>query len=145
MCIRDRYAFLQERAPQASAAGDAGDGTAQTMGSCEGGAVDASSAPAGSAETVETLGSSERGVDVSSAPTGKAEIVEKTGSCQGGVGASSVPAERAESNPGASAASGTDQENGDVPPAVQSGRAAYELSRWGRLPATVRGRTRGQR
>ena len=43
---------LQERAQQAPAAGDAGDGTAETMGSSQGGAVDASSAPAGWAETV---------------------------------------------------------------------------------------------
>ena len=66
------------------------------------------------------------------------------GSYQGGVDASSVPAGRAESDSGAPAASGTDQGNGEDPPAVMSGRAAHELSSWGRLPATVRGRTRGQ-
>ena len=43
-----------------------------------------------------------------------------------------------------SAASGTDQGNGDDPPAVLSGREAHELSSWGRVPATGRGRTRGQ-
>ena len=52
---------------------------------------------------------------------------------------------RAESDSGASAASGTDQGNGDDPPAVLSGRATHELSSWGRLPQTVRGRTRSQR
>ena len=114
-------AVLQERAQQAPAAGDADDGTAETIGSPQGGAVDASSAPAGRAETVETMGSS-----------------------QGGVDASSVPVGSAESDSGASAASGTDQGNGEDPPAVLSGRAAHELSSWGRLPATVRGRTRGQ-
>ena len=58
--------------------------------------------------------------------------------------ASSVPAGRAESNSGASAASSTDQGNDGDLPVVLSGRAAHELSNWGRLPATVRGRTRGQ-
>ena len=52
---------------------------------------------------------------------------------------------RAESDSGASAASGTDQGNGDDPPAVLSGRAAHELSSWGRLFPAVRGRTRDQR
>ena len=86
----DLDAFLQEGAQQAPAAGDAGDGTAKTMGSPRGGAVDASSAPAGRAETVDTMVSS-----------------------QGGVDASSVPAGRDESDSGASAASGTDQGNGE--------------------------------
>ena len=44
----------------------------------------------------------------------------------------------------AAAASGTDQGNGEGPPAILSGRAAHELSSWGRLPPTVIGRTRGQ-
>ena len=118
----DLDAVLQERAQQAPAADDAGDGTAETMDSSQGGAVDPSSAPAGRAETVETTGSSQgRAVD-----------------------ASSVPAGRAESDSGASAASGTDQGNGEDPPAVLSGRAAHELSSWGRLPETERGRTRVQ-
>ena len=42
----DLDAFLQERAQQAPAAGDAGDGTANTMDSSQGGAVDTPSAPA---------------------------------------------------------------------------------------------------
>ena len=75
------------------------------MRSSQGGAVDASSAPAGRAETVETIGSSQGGVDASSVPTG-----------------------RAETDSGASAASSTDQGNGEDPPAVLSGRAAHELS-----------------
>ena len=51
---------------------------------------------------------------------------------------------RAESDSSTSAASGTDQGNGDDPPAVLSGREAHELSSWGWLPPTVMGRTRGQ-
>ena len=96
------HAFLQERAQEVPAAGDAGDGTAETLDSSQGGAVDASSVPTGRDETVETKGSSQGGV----------------------VDASSVPAGRAESDSGASAASGTDQGNGEDPPAVLSGRAA---------------------
>ena len=92
------------------------------MDSSQGGALDASSAPAGRAETAETMGSS-----------------------QGGAGnASSVPTGKAESDSGASAASGTDQGNGGDAPAVLSGRAAPELISWVRLPATVRGRARDQ-
>ena len=60
------------------------------------------------------------------------------------MGAFSVPAGRAESGSDASAASITDQGNGKGPPTVLSGRAAHELSSWGRLPPTVMGRTRGQ-
>ena len=67
---------MLEGARQARAAGDAGDGTAETMDSSEGGAVDGSSAPAGRAETVETMGSSQVGVDASPAPTGRAETDE---------------------------------------------------------------------
>ena len=100
----DLDAFFQERAQQAPAAGDAGDGTVKTMGSSQGGAMYASSAPAGRAENVETMGSS-----------------------QGRVDASSVPEGRAESDPGTSAASGIDQGNGEDPPAVLSGRATHEL------------------
>ena len=37
-----------------------------------------------------------------------------------------------------------DQGNGEDPPAALSGRAAHELSSCGRLPPTVRGRTRGR-
>ena len=55
--------------------------------------------------------------------------------------ASSVPEGRAESDLSAAATSGIDQGNGEDPPAVLSGRAAHERSNWGRLPATVRGRT----
>ena len=112
----------RERSQEIPAAGDAGDGTVETMDSSQGGAVDASSVPAGRAETVETVDSSQGGA----------------------VDGSSVPAERAEIDSGTSAASGTDQGNGDDPPAVLSMRAAHKLSNWGRLPLTVRGRTRGQ-
>ena len=67
----DLDAFLEERAQQVPAAGDAGDGTAETMGSSRGGAVDASSAPVGRVETAETMDSSQRGaVDASSVPAG---------------------------------------------------------------------------
>ena len=117
----DLHAFLRERSQETPAAGDAGDEAVETMDSSQGGAVDAYSVPTGRAETVETINSSQGGA----------------------VDASSVPAGRAESDSGASAASG-DQGNGDGPPAVLSERAAHELSSWGQLPPTVRGRTRGQ-
>ena len=55
-----------------------------------------------------------------------------------------TPPPAGESDSGASAASGTDQGNGEDPPAVLLGRAARERISSGRLPATVRGRTRGQ-
>ena len=119
----DLHAFLRERSQEIPAAGDAGDGAAETMDSSQGGAVDASPVPAGRAETGETMGSSQGGA----------------------VEASSVPAGRAESDSGASEASGTDQGKGDDPPSVLLGRAAHELISWGRLPSTVRGRTRSQR
>ena len=118
----DLHAFLRGRSQETPAAGDAGDGTAETMGSSQGGAVDAFSVPAGRTETVEMMDSSQGGA----------------------VNASSVPAGRAESNSSASAAFGTDQGNGDDPPAILSEREAHELSSWGRLLPTIRGRTRGQ-
>ena len=81
----------------------------------------------------------------SSVPAGRAETVETMDSSQGGaVDASPVPAGRAESDSSASAASGTDQGNNDDSPAVLSGRAAHELSSWGRLPPTVISQARGQ-
>ena len=52
--------------------------------------------------------------------------------------ASPVLAGRAESDPSAASAFETGQGNGDDPPAVLS------VSSWGRLPPTVRGRTRSQ-
>ena len=88
----DLHACLQERSHEAPVAGDA-DGAADTMDSSQGGTVDASSVPAGRVETVETMDSSQGGA----------------------VDASSVPAGRDESDSGASAASGTDQGNGDDP------------------------------
>ena len=54
-------------------------------------------------------------MDASSAPAGRVETVETMGSSQGGVDASSVPAGRVESDSGASTASGTDQGNGEDP------------------------------
>ena len=137
---------MQERSQEAPVAGDAGDGTAETMGSSQGGAVDASLVPTGRAGTVETMDSSQGGaVDPSSVPAGRVETVETMNSSQGGaVDVPSVPAGRAEGGSDASAASGTDQGDGKVPPAVLSGRAAHELSSWGRPPPTVMGRTRGQ-
>ena len=116
------------------------------MDSSQGGVVDASSVPAGRAESVETIDSFQGGaVDASSVPAGKAETVETIDSSQGGtVDTFSVPAGRAKSSSDASAASGTDQGHGEDHPAVLSGTAAHELSSWGRLPPTVMGRTRGQ-
>ena len=55
----DLEAFLQERARQAPAAGEAGDGTAETMNSPQGDAVDTSLTPIGRAETTETMRSSQ--------------------------------------------------------------------------------------
>ena len=43
----DLHACLQEHSQEAPVAGDAGDGRAETMDSSQGGAVDASSVPAG--------------------------------------------------------------------------------------------------
>eukprot|EP00904_Undaria_pinnatifida_P004473 jgi/Undpi1/14026/HiC_scaffold_9.g03677.m1 len=107
----DLHACLQERSQEEPVAGDDGDGTAETIDSSQGGAVDASSVPAGRAEKVETMGSSQGGA----------------------VDASSVQTRGAESSSDASAASGTDQGNGEDSPAALSGRAAHELSSWGRL------------
>ena len=120
----DLHTFLRERSQETPAAGGAGDGTVETMDSSQGGAVDASSVPAGRAETVETMDSSrDRAVDAFSIPAGRNETVETIGSSKRGkVDASSVPARRAESDSGASAASGTDQGNGDDPLAILSGR-----------------------
>ena len=84
-------------------------------------------------------------MDASSAPMERVETAETMGSSQGdAVDASSVPAGRAESDPGAASASDTGRGNGEDNSAVLSGRPAHELSSWGRLPLTVRGRTRGQ-
>ena len=47
----DLHACLQENLQEAPVAGNSGDGTAETMGSSEGGAVNASSLPAGRAES----------------------------------------------------------------------------------------------
>ena len=105
--------------------------------------MDASSAPVGRAES-QTRGSSQGGaVDASSGPAERGES-EKIGSSHGrAVDASSVPAGRVESDFSAAPTSGTDQGNGEVPPAILS-RAAHELSDWGLPPATARGQTRGQ-
>ena len=99
----DLHAFLRERSQETPAAGDAGNETVETMDSSQGVAVDASSVPVGRAETVEALDSSQGGA----------------------MDASSVLAGRAESDSGASAASDTDQENGDDTSAVLSGRASH--------------------
>ena len=95
---------MQGRAHKAPAAGDAGDETAETMSSSQGGAVYASSASRGRAETTETMGSSEGGT----------------------VDASPVPEGRAVSYPGAASTSETSQRNGGGPPAGLSGRPAHE-------------------
>ena len=59
----DLLACLQERSKEAPVAGDAGDGTAETIDSSQGGAVDASSVPAGRVEKVETMDSSAEKVE----------------------------------------------------------------------------------
>ena len=89
----DLDAFSQERAQQAPAAGDAGDWTAETMDSSQGGAVDASSAPAGSAE----------------------------------------------SDSGASAASGTDQGNGEDAPRGPVGEGSIRTQQLGTAPRDSKG------
>lgn len=67
------------------------------------------------------------------------------GLSQGGaVETSSVPEGKAESDPVEASISDTDQGSGEDPPAVLSEREAHELINWGRLPATVGGRDRGQ-
>ena len=57
----DLHPFFRGRSQEEPAAGDAGNGTAETMDLSQGGAVDASSVPTGWAETVETVGSSQGG------------------------------------------------------------------------------------
>ena len=52
----DLHVFLRERSQETPAAGDTGDETVEFVVSCQRGAVDASSVPAGRAETVETMG-----------------------------------------------------------------------------------------
>lgn len=70
----DLDVFLQALTQQAPAAGDAGDGTAETIGSSEGDAVDASLAPIGRAEEAEMMGSSQgSAADAPSTPEGRAE------------------------------------------------------------------------
>ena len=108
---------MRERTQQAPAVGEAGGGTLETIGSSQGGAVDAPSVPEERADT------------------------EMIGSYQGGaVDAPSVPAGRADSDPSASSTT-IDQGDGEDTPEVLSGKATHKLSNWGRLPATVRGRT----
>ena len=112
---------MQERAQQTPVAGNAGDGTVETMGSSQGVWWTPPRPRQGGSKQ------SRRWVRLKGAWT-------PLRSPQGGPKATR----------GASAASGTDQRDGEDPPAVLSGRAAHELSSWGRLPATLRGRTRGQ-
>ena len=120
--VLDLDALMQERTQKVPAAGEAGDAKPETMGSSPSGAVDASSAPSGRAETAKTMGSFQgAAVDASAVSTG-----------------------RAESDPGAASASDTGQGNEAGPSAIVSGRPGHELSSWGRLPSIVRGRTRGQ-
>ena len=139
-------ALLQEGAQQAPAAGEVGDRTTETMDLSQGGAADASSAPIGRTEAPETMSLSQGGaVNASSTPMGRSETAETMGSSQGGiVNASSVPAWRAESDPGAAPAPDTGQGNTEDLLAVQLRRPAHEVSSWGRVHPTVRGRTRGQ-
>ena len=106
--------------------------------------MDASSAPAGRSES-ETNGSSQGGaVGASSAPAGRAKNGTRGSSQEGAVDAPSGPARRADSDPSAASTPDTDQGDGEDTRALLSRRAAHEHSNWGQLPATVRGRTRGQ-
>ena len=91
-----------------------------------------------------TIGSSQGGT-VDASLVWRAES-ETSGSPQwGAVDASSVPTEMPESDLSAGSTFGTDQGDGGGPPAVLPGRKAHELRDWGRPPATERGGTRGQR
>ena len=69
-CGFDLDVFLRERVQQAPAVGEAGGGTLKTIGSSQGGAIDAPSVPEGRTET-ETIGSLQgEAVDVPSVPAG---------------------------------------------------------------------------
>ena len=122
-CGFDLDACLQVCRQQSPAAGDVGDGKAETTSLFRGGAVGASSAPAGRAES-ETIGSSQGGEVDASAPRKRTN-----GSSQlSAVDASSVPTGRAERHLSARSTSGADQGNGEDPPAALSGRAAHKMS-----------------
>lgn len=72
-------AVLQEGTQQALAAGNATDGIAETIGSSEGGAVDASLAQVGKARTAEIIGSSQgSAADASSATEGMDESDQRS-------------------------------------------------------------------
>ena len=106
--------------------------------------MDAPSAPAGRAEGETRRLSQEGAVDTFSTPVRRAESKTRGSSRGDAVDASSAPAGRAESDLRAASTSGTNQENGENPPTVLSGRAAHDLSDWGPPPVTVWNRTRGQ-
>ena len=77
----DLGASMQGRAQQAPATGEAGDGTRETKGSSQEGAVDASSVSMGRVETAEKMGSSQGGaVDASSVPAGREQSDPGAGS-----------------------------------------------------------------
>ena len=105
----DLESLLHKRAQQVPTIGDAGDGTAETMGSSQRGAVGAASAQAGRTETTEMMGSSQ----------GDA------------MDARSTPGRESRKRPGRSSTSNTDQGTGEDSPAILSGRAANKLSNWG--------------
>ena len=68
------HARLQERSQETPVTGDAVDRTTEKMESSQGGAVDASSVPAGRTEMVKTMDSSQGGaVDAPAVPAGRAE------------------------------------------------------------------------
>lgn len=70
----DLDSFSHKRAQQAPTTGDTDDGTAETMGVSQGGAVEASSVHAGRTETAEMMGSFQGGaVDAPLVPAGRAE------------------------------------------------------------------------
>ena len=96
----------------------AGRAETDTRGSSQGGAVDAFSVPAGKAEC-ETRGWSQGGaVDASSASAGRADSEMRSSSQGGTVDASSVQKRRAEGDLSATSTSDTDQGNDEDPPAV---------------------------
>ena len=118
----DLNAFLLKHIQHASAAGEAGDGIAETMDTSQGGVVDASSVPIGRAETAETIRSSQGGVvDASSVSEGRVE---------------SEPAQHQPPTP----ANGTAR----IPPRSCWGGQYTSSAAGGDPPPTFRGRTRGQ-
>lgn len=111
---------MEERPQREPATSDIGDGTADTIGSSQRGAIDDSLAPVGRTETAETIGHFQGGgVDVPLAPEGWAE-----------------------SNPGLASAADIDQGNGDPRRPVEEG--STRAQQLGTAPRDSTGPDQGQ-